>query len=145
MNIKRILCPIDFSEFNEAANDHASILAKATDARIVFLHVCLPDAYRTPAELVDHAEEDKLLQKDLEAIKPTQPGVQASYVIENGIAADRIIHYANENDIDLIVMGTHGRTGIRRVLMGSVAETVIRNADCPVLAIKSPSPVSQET
>ena len=58
-------------------------------------------------------------------------------------AADRIVEYAANNDVDLIIMGTHGRTGLRRVLMGSVAESVVRHAECPVLALKAASPVSQ--
>jgi universal stress protein A len=145
MDIQRILCPIDFSEFNQIANRHASILAKSTGARIIYLHVCLPDAYRTPAELVDQKEEEEALRKQLKTYQPTEAGVEASWVLEYGIPAERIIHYANENDIDLVVIGTHGRTGILRVLMGSVAETVVRQAECPVLAIKDHVSADPET
>ena len=145
MDIQRILCPIDFSEFNQIANRHASILAKATGARIIYLHICLPDAYRTPAELVHQQEEDEEVRNKLKAFQPTEPDIEASWVVEYGIPAERIIHYANENDIDLVVMGTHGRTGLLRVLMGSVAETVVRQAECPVLAIKDHPASKSET
>ena len=68
---------------------------------------------------------------------PTVEGVEALHEVQSGPPADRIVGYANEHDIDLIVMGTHGRTGLGRLLMGSVAEAVVRQAECPVLALKS--------
>ena len=73
----------------------------------------------------------------LKSIQPTVEGVQASWQVDFGPPAQRIVEYANENDVDLIVIGTHGHTGLRRVLMGSVAESVVRKAECPVLAIKT--------
>jgi nucleotide-binding universal stress UspA family protein len=82
-------------------------------------------------------------RKRLEEIKPTVEGVQASYEVEFGSPASMIVEFAQEHNVDLIVMGTHGRTGWRRIAMGSVAESVVRNVDCPVLAIKSETKVPQ--
>ena len=137
MNIKKILCPIDFSDFNESANAYASVLAKSTSAEIVYLHVSLPDVPFGSYAYVDPEQEEKQNLKQLKTIRPTVDGVRASHVLECGSPNDRIVEYANENDVDLIVMGTHGRTGLGRLLMGSVAEAVVRKAECPVLALKS--------
>jgi len=146
MKIKRILCPIDFSEHNHAANEYASMLAKSTDARIIYLHAFVPDVYATPPEHYDIDKEFKRLTKELEAfIKPAQDGIVAAYIVDSGLASNKIVQYANENDIDLIVIGTHGRTGLKRALMGSVAEAVVRKAECPVLAIKADANILQES
>lgn len=141
MNIKKILCPIDFSDFNESANAYASVLAKSTGAEIVYLHVSLPDVPFGSYAYVDPEQEEKQVLKQLETIRPTVDGIRASHVVECGPPKDRIVEYANENEIDLIVMGTHGRSGLGRLLMGSVAEAVVRKAECPVLALKSTVPV----
>lgn len=141
MQIQRILCPIDFSEPNEAANQYASLLAKMSGAKLIYLHIWLPDTPYGSYVYMDVDEEQEKDRERLEQIKPTQEGVSASYVIEFGAPAQRIVEYANENHIDLIVMPTHGRTGLRRVLMGSVTEEVVRKAECPVLAVKPGSAI----
>lgn len=143
MNIKRILCPIDFSDFNQAANEYASLLAQSIGAEIIYLHVSLPDVPYGSYAYIDVAEEEARDQKRLEEIKPTVEGVDVSYVVEFGSPIDKILEHAKEHDVDLIVMGTHGRTGLGRVLMGSVAEAVVRKSECPVLAIKSSSKIPQ--
>jgi universal stress protein A len=144
MNMKRILCPIDYSTYSKAANEYASMLAKSTGAQIIFLHVFIPDVpYGASPAMVNMALEEQKELERLEKITPTEKEVVATHVVEVGAAADRIVAFANANDVDLIVMGTHGRTGVKRVLMGSVAESVVRNADCPVLAIKANSKISQ--
>ena len=146
MNIQTILCPVDFSEYNLAANKYASTLARSTGGRIIYIHAFLPDPYETPPVYFDAAKtEQELGEKREQFIKPVDSGIAVSYVVEFGLPTERIVHYANENDVDLIVVGTHGRTGLRRVLMGSVAEAVVRNANCPVLAIKAEASVPQET
>lgn len=137
MNIKRILCPIDFSNFNEAANTYASLLAQSSGAEIIYLHVSVPEVPYGSYAYIDMRQEEENDRKRLEEIKPTVAGVPTKHVVEFGLPSEKIVEYANENAIDLIVMGTHGRTGLKRVFMGSVAETVVRKADCPVLALKS--------
>ena len=143
MHLKKILCPIDFSKFSDTANEYASILAQSTGAEIVYLHVALPDVTFSSYAYVDLQKEAEDDRKQLEAIKPTVSGVRASYAIEFGSPSRTIAEFADENDVDLVVMGTHGRTGWRRVTMGSVAEDVVRNTGCPVLAIKSKTKVPQ--
>jgi universal stress protein A len=145
MKIKRILCPIDFSEFSMTANHYASLLAKATGAEIIYLHsidsnlpyvgFCNLDASK------DHPEELRSLQE----VHPTSENIKCSYVLCQGGAADAILDYARNEDVDLIVMGTHGRTGMHRVLMGSVAEAVVRHARCSVLTSKQPWDSSKST
>ncbi len=145
MKIKRILCPVDFSEFNESANEYATMLARSAGARIIYFHACLPDVLSGNPELVDAKQKEKQQLEEMEvAYSPTARGIEASYVVEFGTPADCIVNYANEYDIDMVVIGTHGRTGLRRVLMGSVAETVVRQAECPVLAIKTAASILQE-
>lgn len=138
MKIKRILCPIDFSEFNRAANEYASALAKSSGAQIVYLYAFLPDPVVIAPQYYDVETEFKRLTKKLQTfIEPTDEGIPASYNVELGLATETIVQYASDNDIDLIILATHGYTGFSRLLMGSVAEAVVRKADCPVLAVKA--------
>lgn len=144
MNIKRILCPIDFSIFNKAANEYACELAASTGAEIVYLHSWLPNALEQTPMYFEADKEAERLQKLIEEfIEPTNKSINASWIIEFGSPTDRIVEYASENNVDLIVMGTHGRTGLRRLVMGSVAEAVVRRASCPVIAVKSENKVPQ--
>ena len=118
MHIDKILCPIDFSDFNQAANEYACILAKSTGAEIIYLHASLPLATTYGSYgYIDIDEEADRDQKQLEEFQPTLDGIKASHEIRFGTPAVMIIDFANENDVDLIVMGTHGRTGLGRVLM----------------------------
>ena len=143
MHLKKILCPFDFSSFSNAANEYASLLAQSTGAEIVYLHVALPDVTFSSYAYVDLQKEAEADRKRLEAIKPTVAGIKASYEIEFGTPSATIAEFADEHGVDLIVMGTHGRTGWRRVAMGSVAEAVVRDTSCPVLAIKSETKKSE--
>lgn len=144
MNMKRILCPVDFSEFNEAANEYASMLASSTGAEIIYLHSCLPDVLFGNTELFDAKQKRRhLLNEMKDTYAPTVDGIEASYVVEFGTPSEQIVSYADAHEIDMIVLGTHGRTGLRRVVMGSVAEAIVRQAECPVLAIKTESKVLQ--
>ena len=79
------------------------------------------------------------LEELLRLAQASAPGLQANYRVEKGDAAPRIVGVAEETRCDLIVMGTHGRTGLGRVLMGSVAEQVLRTAPCPVVTVKAPA------
>ena len=142
MNIQRILCPVDFSKSNSSANQFASMLAESSGAQIIYFHTYLPPVVHGNPAIYDSETEEKRLLKELEQdFKPTIDGVTASYAVEFGPPSDRIVEYSKENEIDLIIIGTHGRTGIRRVVMGSIAESVVRRAECPVLAIKADSQV----
>ena len=143
MNINHILCPVDFSDFNQAANQYASVLAQSSGAKITYFHVALPDVSYGAYGYIDIEAEKARDKKRLEEIRPTVDGVEWASAIGFGTPATAIVEFADENDIDLIVIGTHGRTGLRRVVMGSVAEAVVRKAQCPVLAIKPDSSVAE--
>ena len=143
MELKKILCPVDFSDFCHAANEYASLLAESSGAEIVYLHVALPDVTFSSYAYVDLQSEAEQDRKRLEEIKPTVSGIKASYEVEFGSPSSTIVEFAQEHNVDMIVMGTHGRSGWRRVTMGSVAEAVVRNASCPVLAIKSETKIPQ--
>lgn len=143
MNIQHILVPIDFSESNQTLNGYASVLAQATGAKITYMHVSQPDVPYGSYAYIDVEQEEARDQKQLESIEPTLPGIRAEHVVTLGAPAEKIVDYARENGVDLIVMGTHGRTGLRRALMGSIAESVVRHAECPVLALKPATSVPQ--
>ncbi len=80
---------------------------------------------------------------ELHRVVAPQPGVQVEHRLEEGDAASEILRVAREGKCDLVVLGTHGRTGLRRLLMGSVAEQVVRQAPCPVVTVKAPSAAAE--
>lgn len=136
MQINTILCPVDFSERNQEANEYASVLASSTGAEIVYLHITTPEAPYGDYGNVDPSAMMAEDLKRLQSYQPTVAEVKARWEVDFGPTAKRIVEFANDHSVSLIVIGTHGRTGLQRVLMGSVAESVIRQAKCPVLAIK---------
>lgn len=142
MNAKRIMCPVDFSEFSESAVGYASTLAQEAGAKLYLVHV---DESQVPydagfAGYIPPMDPEAIKEK-LAEVRATVPGVETEHVMLTGRAADALVDFANDHDIDLIVMGTHGRTGVARLVMGSIAEAVVRQAACPVLTVKLPSRV----
>lgn len=148
MKIEKILCPIDFSEFNQLANEVASEMALANHAEIVYLNV--PDQSALAGDYgyaLDRAK-DQAMEQLTESSSPTIPDIAHSHEVRiSRLTGRTIVEFADENDIDLIVLSTHGRTGLRRLLIGSVAEYVVRNASCAVLTVKpkQPAPATQDT
>jgi nucleotide-binding universal stress UspA family protein len=138
--IKTILYPIDRSECSQAAFRVASALARDSGARLVILEVVPPPVvvYGPPNE--SYLEE---MQKELDQLNVFDPNIQVERRLFEGIPATEILRAAEETHSDLIVMGSRGRGGIRRILLGSVAEAVLRRAVCPVLIVKSPLAPSQ--
>lgn len=139
MNAKRILCPVDFSDFSDAAIGYASQLAQESNAKLYFVHV---DESQIPydagyAGYVPPTDPEALREK-LGEVTPTVDGLHYEHFLLTGRAADCIIAFAEEHDVDLIVISTHGRTGVMRLLMGSIAEAIVRGAKCPVLTVKLP-------
>jgi nucleotide-binding universal stress UspA family protein len=142
---KKILVPVDFSPHALEAIHAAADLSSRYDASVTIVHVYEPVAYTlpegyvlyTPKQLEELLREfDKLLasaKRDAEAAGARR--VESKQL--QGVAAFEIVEFAKANDFDLIVMGTHGRTGVRHVLLGSVAERVLRKAPCPVLTVKA--------
>lgn len=135
--IRTILHPTDFSESSEAAFRLASALARDYAARLVVLYVYPPPV--NAAEAVDRGRpdgiEDDVVAK-LHELKPHDPGIEVEYRAEEGYPADEILAAADDEGADLIVMGTHGRAGVRRAVMGSVAEAVSRKALAPVVTVR---------
>ena len=139
MNMNKILVPLDFSHSGEAALRYATSLARDSGASLLLIHVEeTPLAYGAGefyAGAAD-AETSEELTARLVAITPADSQVPYSHRLLHGDAAAAILHVAEEEQADLIVMGTHGHTGLLRLLMGSVAETVVRQAPCPVFTLR---------
>lgn len=135
--LKRILAPFDWSELSMRAFRVARELAQERGAEVVVLYVLpLPTLMYgpAPAEHLEHMRAE-LCQA---CAGNSQPRVE--HVVAEGEPAAAIVRAAKERDCDLIVMGTHGRSGLDRLITGSVAEEVIRKASCPVLAINREMP-----
>ena len=142
---KRILVPIDFSPPSDAALEYARSVAGRYGATLQLLHVA-EDPYRAVYSAEVFVPEIEGLRDEIltdtsrrlnERLRPsdvTELGATAESII--GTPAGSIVEYAAGHDIDLIVMGTHGRGGMAHLLMGSVAERVVRTAPCPVLTVR---------
>jgi universal stress protein A len=141
----RILAPVDFSTHAKTALDEASSLAKSMGSQLCILHVYQNPAYVLPmsgyvgptAEIVANmrrqlSEELETLARDVRG-----QGVGVETAVLEGVAYSSIVDYAKEWRADLIVMGTHGRTGLAHALTGSVTERVVRFAPCPVLVTRA--------
>jgi nucleotide-binding universal stress UspA family protein len=147
LEIKLILCPIDFSEFSVRAYHHAVSLAEHYQAKLVAQHVV--ELWRHPsvsfaASAGLYGEFEQALcesgKKQLrEFVKNhTHDEIQPELVVQEGAAADSVLSFAQAQKTDVIVMGTHGRRGFDRLMLGSVTDRVMRRAPCPVLAICKP-------
>jgi len=145
--IELILCPIDFSEFSVRAYHHAVSLAEHYQAKLVAQHVV--ELWRHPsasfaasAGLYEEFEQalresgSKQLQEFVK--NHTHDEIQPELVVQEGVAADSILSFAQAEKADVIVMGTHGWRGFDRLMLGSVTDRVMRRAPCPVLAICKP-------
>jgi len=138
MNFKTILFATDFSPASETALRYATALARDSGALLIIAHIEeLPMPYAGGEMYFAQPEyPNPEVKKMLDAVVPSDPTVKFEHRLVLGTPADDIVRLANENGADLIVIGTHGRTGVMRVLMGSVAESIMRHASCPVLTIK---------
>jgi nucleotide-binding universal stress UspA family protein len=138
--LRTILHPTDFSERSEAALKVAYSLAQECDGRLVILHV-FPDAVAAGMEVYIPIDEEatRAALMNLPVVRGGPPLARPIETqLSRGDASDEILRAAKDLGCDLIVMGTQGRSGLARALMGSVAESVLRRAECPVLAIRSP-------
>jgi nucleotide-binding universal stress UspA family protein len=144
IEIQRILCPIDFSDYSRHALDHAVALARRYESAITVLHVfsTVPAAAYAPGMpgwepiVLTPADREQLL---VEMTRFTEaesaPGVSMDVSIREGDTTSEILNQAAELNAALLVMGTHGRSGFERLLLGSVTEKVLRKASCPVLTV----------
>jgi nucleotide-binding universal stress UspA family protein len=149
IDIRRILCPIDYSEFSRRALDHAIAIARWYGSTITVLHVSevLPVmAYAPAGPLVPPVlltPEDRtvmLAAMKRFAAEEAAPGVPMNFVIAEGRPSTEILEMAKTMACDLIVVGTHGYAGFDRLVLGSVAEKVLRKAACPVLTVPRQAP-----
>jgi universal stress protein A len=142
--LRRILVPIDFSDESHAALAYAVALVGQFGASLHLLHVieAVVAGETLPWQLGPRAErviESSAWDDLLGLLSPEdQRRLRAELAVEGGLPSVEIIRYAKEHAIDLIAMGTHGRTGVKNLLMGSVAENVVRQAPCPVLILHHP-------
>jgi universal stress protein A len=137
--IRTILHPTDFSERSAAAFRLACALARDYDAWLIALHVMPSEVVYAEGVVLPTPQGYRLEMLDkLEEMRAEGPGVRIETRLAEGNPAEQINRLAAEVPCDLIVMGTHGRTGLGRLLMGSVAEQVVRKAPCPVLTVKQP-------
>jgi nucleotide-binding universal stress UspA family protein len=137
--IRVILHPTDFSEGCESSLRVARALARDLGARLVLLHVVPYGFYANEMTVpVDPGVYREALEEERQLIDGPDLKYPVEIRLARGDAAEEILHMAAELDCGLIIMGTHGRTGLSRLLMGSVTEYVVPRADCPVLAVKTP-------
>ena len=153
--ITRILVPVDFSVHSDRAVRYAMELAGKVGARVELLHVVenpvVSGAWSSEIYVANLPELLESLMADanrrLEMVKTAtaREGIEVGTCVVSGTPAHMILDEARTGRFDLIVMGTHGRTGLSHVLMGSVAERVVRRAFCPVLTLRAAPPVSEAT
>lgn len=141
MKASKIIYATDFSPGSEVARELASSLASSSGATLYIAHVddVTPDL--VPGDIgygyipaIDEIAREQYDQ--LHTIKPTNPEVKFEHRFIRGEAAESILNLAEKEQADMIVIGTHGKTGMKRILMGSVAEAVVRQAHCPVLTVR---------
>jgi universal stress protein A len=146
--ITSILVPTDFSDTADAALDYAFVVAERFGATVHLLHVIddpfvagglTAEAYIAEAPVLRSALLADAQSRLAHRAIPRHPGVQVDSEVLFGHGAKTIAEYAQERGINLIVMGTHGRTGVAHLLIGSVAERVVRIAPCPVLTVRHPA------
>jgi universal stress protein A len=142
---RRILHPSDFTSFSRAALRKAIELAKSNHAELLLAHVVSPivpvpgDAYIAPQlydEIAGSARASALKQLEKLAAQVKKARVRSRGFVLDGAPAEEIVRFAKARRVDLIVMGTHGRAGLAKLFVGSVADRVVASASCPVLTVR---------
>lgn len=148
LEIKLILCPVDFSEFSVRAYRHALSLAEHYGAKLVALNIVELSRYPYADYAASAGDYDALRQSLIDGgrerlqefvTKHTHDEIPLELIVHKGVAPDCILWFAQERKADLIVMGTHGRRGFDRLVLGSVTNRVMRTASCPVLVVCNPT------
>lgn len=140
---KNILLPTDFSQGSEEAFEHAKDIAKSMNAKIHLLNVIQPVVYPTGIELAHESlinlegDLEKISKQNLSKVESrlNDLGIETKSTTLMGKPSDQIMEYAKKFDIDLVVIATHGASGIEHFLFGSTTEKVIRKVKCPVLVV----------
>ena len=153
-NVKKILAPIDFSEISMEAMRGAMELAKDVGAEVHLVHMIAPHHHFIPLPLATNAEQSRELvreaamleqaEEELKRIKKDEFGDSKNVVTfaEVGHPVQKLLDYAKRNEIDLIMLATHGRTGAEHLVIGSVAEKLVRYASCSVLVYRRRKPTT---
>jgi nucleotide-binding universal stress UspA family protein len=155
MKLTRILAPTDFSRYSGFALEWAAYLAQCMKADLLLLHVLTEEEGKIVEEVIGEGavvqiprgirqnvveERQKRLTDQYEMVvsREIKAALKVEQTVRIGVPFLEIVRVAKERDVDLIVLGTHGRTGLSHALIGSVAERVVHHAHCPVLSIKHP-------
>jgi len=147
LKLKLILCPVDFSEFSSTAYRYALSVAEHYQAKLVVQHIVELWRYPSASFAASASLYDEFCQSLCESGKEhlqefvknhARDGAQLELVVHQGMAPDSILSFAHAKKADVIVMGTHGRRGYDRLMLGSVTDRVMRRASCPVLAVRNP-------
>ena len=147
MNLKKVLCPVDFSPCSNIAFHHAAELARSSNAKLVIAHVSPPpptyvSGYSGFGAMVPYQPEP---DPRLEQLDVADTSIDLERVHLIGIEGEAIVKFAEETGCDLIVLGTHGYGGFTRILLGSVADYVLRHAKCTVFVVKDKKRERQTT
>jgi len=143
MNLKRIICAVDLSDHSKTVADYAQSLAKLTGASITAVYAAPTltqyTGFHVPPNTIDSFVGEIVTGAErsmADFVADNFSGVDAKGVVVVGYAAEEILALAEREQADLIIMGTHGRKGIDRILFGSVAEKVVKSSLCPVLTMR---------
>jgi universal stress protein A len=137
LKISKILTPVDYSPCSRAALDHALFFAERFSAKIDVLHVWdVPPSVNADMMVMSDEGPQSMSNVLLHGANKEMNHFLGDLTAEHGDAVPTIIEVAARDGYDLVVMGTHGRTGLSQLLMGSVAEKVVRQAPCPVLTVR---------
>ncbi|MEE4310472.1 MAG: universal stress protein [candidate division KSB1 bacterium] len=145
ITLRKILCPLDFSKCSDNALKNALVIAEKYDAELHLFHAILmfeDEAYQNDDRVPDFKQSYDILSEISDAklsalVKEKSGNIRMKSVSRRGFSAsEEILEYAREEDIDLIVVGTHGKSTIRHFLLGSVAEKILRLAQCPVMTVR---------
>jgi universal stress protein A len=151
-NVKKILAPIDFSDFSMEGMRGAKELAADVGAEVHLVHVVVPHFHVIPLPLATSGDQSfeqtresamtQQAEEELSRIKKDdfENSAKVATAVLNGSPVKMLVEYAEQNAIDLIVLSTHGRSGVDRVLIGSVAEKLVRLAHCSVLVLRRGRP-----
>jgi nucleotide-binding universal stress UspA family protein len=147
IDLHRILVPTDFSKSSQNALSYALALAEKFGAEVHLLHVVadlalfIPEAVMPAPPMVPPVEQFAAAAREAleRAIKGLQkPGIVIHPEVVEGVPYEEVLRFARERNVDLIVIGTHGHTGLAHIFLGSIAEKVVRRAPCPVLTVRHP-------
>ena len=144
ISLKKILCPIDHSDCSKEALKYAVSFAMKEEAKLLLLHIIDIRSFNEELDAIskqipDEETFEQLRIKLLDCIpEAIRDDMDVEAIVIQGIPFVEIISTAKEKEIDMIVIGSHGRTGISHMMLGSVSEKVVRKAPCPVLTVRQP-------